>query len=77
MEVADAQLQPPRAVRDKVTAALTLVKRRPVPLCGLSDSNRVRLGLDGPVGGDRHERRFLVTDTPHSGYAGGARWGSV
>jgi hypothetical protein len=50
LEVVDAQLQPSRAVRDKVTAAPTLVKRRPAPLCDLSDSNRVRLGLD-PVRG--------------------------
>jgi hypothetical protein len=51
LEVFDAQLQPSRAVCDKVTAAPTLVKRRPAPLCDLSDSNRVRLGLDGPVRG--------------------------
>lgn len=49
--VVDVQRQPSLAVRDKVTVESTLVKRHLAPLCGLSDTNWLRLGLDGTAGG--------------------------
>ncbi len=62
LEVIDVQQQPALVVRDQILAAPTLVRRLPAPLCrivgGLSDADRLRLGLDlGPVGdGDGHPR---------------------
>jgi circadian clock protein KaiB len=54
LEVIDVQQQPALVVRDQVVAAPTLVKRLPGPLRrivgDLSDSDRLRLGLDlGPI----------------------------
>ena len=53
---------PPLAVRDKVTAAPTLVMRRRVispTATGCASASTA------PLGG-RHEQRFPLTDTPHS-----------
>ena len=54
LEVIDVQREPALVVRDQIIAAPTLVKRLPGPLRrivgDLSDSDRLRLGLDlGPV----------------------------
>ena len=55
LEIIDVQQQPALVVRDQIVAVPTLVKRIPGPLRrivggDLSDSERLRLGLDlGPV----------------------------
>ena len=54
LEVIDVQQEPALVVRDQIIAAPTLVKRLPGPLRrivgDLSDSDRLRIGLDlGPV----------------------------
>ena len=55
LEIIDVQQQPALVVRDQIVAVPTLVKRLPGPLRrivggDLSDSERLRLGLDlGPV----------------------------
>jgi len=52
LEIIDVQQQPTLIVRDQIVAAPTLVKRLPSPLRrivgDLSDSGRLRLGLDLP-----------------------------
>ena len=68
------QLQPPLTVRNKVPAAPMLVKRRPVPLCDLCGTSRVRFGLDGPRPGERPRTKVPCDGHAHSGYAGGVRW---
>ena len=63
LEIIDVQQQPALVVRDQIVAVPTLVKRLPGPLRrivggDLSDSDRLRLGLDlGPVAdSDGHPR---------------------
>jgi circadian clock protein KaiB len=63
LEIIDVQQQPALVVRDQIVAVPTLVKRLPGPkrrIVGgdLSDSGRLRLGLDlGPVAdSDGHPR---------------------
>ena len=58
LEINDVQQQPALVVRDQIVAVPTLVKRLPGPLRrivggDLSDSGRLRLGLDLRSVGDR------------------------
>ena len=62
LEVVDVRQQPALLVRDQIIAAPTLVKRLPGPLKrlvgDLSDSNRIRVGLDlGPLPADRGQEK--------------------